>query len=115
MRPEISPFADECPDTGPGHYAVPGINLTRGGPNWPLAAAYSFLWLPTEQRYGTFDQEHNDLMVFRPEATWSQIAADVKTYFRATNNGGDADEELAEYFCPWPKYPFMVPAEDEER
>jgi tetratricopeptide (TPR) repeat protein len=115
VRPEISPFADESPNSEEtGHYAVPGVNLTRGWAKHPPQAAYSFIWLPTERRYATWDQEHYDLMVFRPDVTWSRIIADVQTYFQATNNGGEADARLAEYFCPWPKYPFVVPPEPAE-
>jgi hypothetical protein len=95
---ETTPYEDEQPDEGRGYYAVPAVNITNSG---------AFLWLPTEGRYGAYDDEHNPLMMLRPDITWTDIAADMETYFEAINSGGTPDFEYAEYLRPWPKYPFV--------
>ena len=66
----MTPFAGDHPHAdGYGYYAVPGVNLVRGDPRPGLDfPAWLFLWLPVEQRYGSYDLDHGDLYVFPPGA-----------------------------------------------
>lgn len=95
---ETTPYEGKIPQNETGSYAVPAVHLTN---------CDAFLWLPTEGRYGMYDEEHSPLMMLRPDITWSDIMADVETYFNAMNTGGGPDYDFAEYLCPWPRYPFV--------
>ena len=102
VRPQVATWAREGPHAEDGYYAVPAVNLVQGN------AEYSLLWLPTERRYGTYDPEHTELMVFRGKPTWTKVRAEIERYYAATNSGGDIEPKWAEYFCPWPTYPFVT-------
>jgi hypothetical protein len=108
VTPNLAPFAWDHPHADEyGHYAVPAVNLVRGGPNDADAfPAWLFLWLPNERRYGSYDLDHGDLMVYAAEVTWSQIAADPAPFVRA-GDGEDGGPMAIEYFQPWPRYPFV--------
>ena len=103
-RPQFGSFVEQDPHRSEaGYYAVPVVHLVQG------AAADSFLWLPNERRYGTYDREHTTIMMFRPKLTWTKFRGDIERYFAATNMGGGVENpELAEYFCPWPSVPFVA-------
>jgi hypothetical protein len=65
-----------------------------------------FLWLPNERRYGSYDLDHGDLMVYDAEVSRSQIVADPVPFVRASD--GQYGESVAiEYFQPWHRYPFV--------
>src|SRR5262249_6828632 len=71
VTPNLAPFAGDHPHAdGYGHYAVPAVNLVRGGPKREGSfPAWLFLWLPGERRYGSYDFDHGDLHVFPADAS----------------------------------------------
>jgi hypothetical protein len=101
VRPQLAPWRSEGPHKEDGYYAVPGVNLVEG------SAKYALVWLPIERRFGTYDPEHTEVMIFRGKPSWPKLSGDINRYFAATNNGGDIDTRLAEYLCPWPTHPFV--------
>ena len=108
VTPNLAPFACDHPHVDDyGHYAVPAVNLVRGKPKrMDSFPAWLFLWLPNERRYGSYDLDHGDLMVYGPDVSWSQIAADPVPFIRASD--GEHDGPVAiEFFQPWPRYPFV--------
>jgi hypothetical protein len=108
VTPNLAPFARDHPHVDDyGHYAVPAINLVRGGRSDRNSfPAWLFLWLPDEWRYGSYDLDHGDLMVYAPEVTWSQIAADPEPFVHASDGGRDGPVTI-EYLQPWPRYAFV--------
>lgn len=109
VTPNLAPFVGDHPHADEyGHYAVPAVNLIRGrstrADSFP---AWLFLWLPLERRYGSYDLDHGDLMVFGPEVSWSQIAADPAPYVKASE-GGDGGPVTVEFLEPWHRYPFIT-------
>ena len=108
VTPNLAPFAGNHPHAdGYGHYAVPAVNLVRGQPRPNLDfPAWLFLWLPSERRYGSYDLDHGDLLVYGPEVTWAQIAADPMPFIRASDGEHDGPVDI-EYFQPWPRYPWV--------
>lgn len=102
---ETTPYENDRPEPIEAYWAVPVVNLT-GKPRSPRAPAYSFLWLPAEERYGSYDDEYNHLMMFKPNVTWTKIVRNVEKYFKATHAEiAEPDYALADFMCPWPKYP----------
>ena len=81
-----------------GYYSVPAISLLSEcdgyGPDFIL------LWLPNEQRFGSWDCDHWVLTVF-PSASWWDIADDPAAYLNAQ---WDAQTTVGEKFIPWPRY-----------
>jgi hypothetical protein len=108
VTPNLAPFARDHPHAGEdGHYAVPAVKLVRGGPERADSfPAWLFLWLPNERRYGSYDLDHGDLMVFGPDVSWSQVAADPVPFVRASDGRHDGPVAV-EFFQPWPRYPFV--------
>src|SRR5687767_13392852 len=78
VTPNMAPFAGSHPQADRyGHYAVPAVNLVRGGPRPSLDfPAWLLLWLPVERRYGSYDLDHGDLYVFPQGVSWPHIAVD---------------------------------------
>jgi hypothetical protein len=108
VTPNLAPFACDHPHADRyGHYAVPAVNLVRGDPkrggSFP---AWLLLWLPNERRYGSYDLDHGDLMVYAPDVSWSQIAADPVPFVRASDGGHDGPVAI-EFLKPWPRYPWV--------
>jgi hypothetical protein len=108
VTPNMAPFASDHPHAdGYGHYAVPAVNLVRGGPKRAGSfPAWLFLWLPAERRYGSYDLDHGDLYVFPPDASWSQIAADPEPFIRASDSDGDGPVPV-EFLEPWHRHPWV--------
>jgi hypothetical protein len=111
LTPNMAPFAREDPHRyDGGYYAVPAVNLVRGDPRPSVDfPAWLFLWLPDQRRYGSFDLDHGDLIIFAPEVRWSDIAADPEPVVLASESGGQGPVPT-EYLRPWPQYPYQVPA-----
>jgi hypothetical protein len=82
LTPNMAPFAREDPHRyDGGYYAVPAVNLIQGDPRPSLDfPAWLFLWLPNQQRYGSSDLDHRDLILFAPEVRWSDIAAQPNVF-----------------------------------
>jgi hypothetical protein len=112
VTPNMAPFVGDHPYADEyGYYAVPAVNLIQGGPKRADSfPAWLFLWLPTERRYGSYDLDHGDLMVFGPEVTWSQIVTDPLPFVLASD-GGRGGEVAIDFLEPWHRYPF-VPVEE---
>jgi hypothetical protein len=112
LTPNYSPFARDDPHRyDGGYYAVPAVNLVEGNPDWPsYFPRLAFVWLPTEGRYGSFDQDHGELMLYRPGLGWGEIVDNVEAHVLAGESCG-SEQVPMEYFRPWPKYPHVLPAE----
>jgi hypothetical protein len=110
VTPNMAPFARQDPHRHDGgFYAVPAVNLVRGDPRPSVDfPAWLFLWLPNEQRYGSFDLDHGDIIMFAPEIRWSDIAADPEPFVLASEGGGSGPVPI-EYLQPWPQYPYEIP------
>jgi hypothetical protein len=108
VTPNLAPFACDHPHVGQyGHYAVPAMNLVRGGPKrLDSFPAWLFLWLPNERRYGSYDLDHGDLLMYAPDVSWSDIAANPVSFVWASDGRHDGPVAI-EYFQPWPRYPFV--------
>jgi hypothetical protein len=107
VSPTLAPFADQDPHDGWGGYLVPVINLNRKVPD-TCCPSCLLVWLPNERRYGSVDQDHGDLMMFMPDVTWSQIAANPEAFVLATESCGNEGLRM-EYLKPWPQYPWEEP------
>lgn len=109
VTPVNAPFADDDPHSEEfGHYPVPAVNLVRGDPRPGLDfPAWLFLWLPNERRYGSFDLDHGDVVMFAPSVRWSDIAGDAEAFALASEGGGGGPVPI-EHLRPWPGYEFVV-------
>jgi hypothetical protein len=116
VTPNVAPFAHSHPHAEEfGHYPVPAVNLIRPHPKHGFPA-WLFLWLPNERRYGSFDLDHGDLIVFAPSVTWSDIAANPEP-FVSTSDGVPDERVPLEYLEPWHQYSYVVeeyPFKEEE-
>ncbi len=85
-------------------YLVLGVDLTVGA-----TGGYDpeglLIWLPVEQRYGVWDSSHCSIQMFRPELTWSEIAADPAAFINAGWGGGRGKTRM-EPLVPWPAHPY---------
>jgi hypothetical protein len=78
---ENSDLAEEDPHAGErGHYRVSAVSLIRSCTNYRPAGL--LVWLPDQEVYGTWDDDHHVLWVF-PGASWSQIAANPVPYLNS--------------------------------
>jgi hypothetical protein len=109
VRLTNSPVASEDPHREEfGHYPVPAVNLIRGSPRTDLDfPAWMFLWLPNERRYGSFDLDHGDLLMFAPSVRWADIVADPEPFALVTESGGDGRMPV-EPLRPWLRYTFVA-------
>jgi hypothetical protein len=109
VTPAVSPFARDDPHRHDGGcYLVPAVNLVAGGPRSDVDfPAWLLLWLPAERRYGSFDLDHGDVLMFAPDVRWSDIAADPAAYVSASEGGGRGPVS-GEYLKPWPMYSYRM-------
>jgi hypothetical protein len=112
LTPNYSPFAVDDPHRyDGGYYAIPAVNLVEGNPDWPsYFPRLGFVWLPTERWYGSFDQDHGELMLFRLGLQWEELAANAEAHLLAGESCG-SDCVSMEYFKPWLRYPYIRPTE----
>ncbi|MFO0958653.1 MAG: hypothetical protein U0800_14685 [Isosphaeraceae bacterium] len=103
-----APFAEEDPHyCDYGYYAVPAVNLIRGCRNWPeIDLSYWFVWLPEERRYGSYDADHGDVVLFESRVTWTDICSDPPRYAMAAEVAG-IDGLPMEFLRPWPRYEYV--------
>jgi len=108
VTPNMAPFVADHPHSdGYGYYAVPAVNLVCGHRSPSLSfPAWLFLWLPVEQRYGSYDLDHGDLYVFPTGVTWSQIAADPVPFILASDGSADGPVSV-DYLEPWHRHPWV--------
>lgn len=95
-----TPLEDGDPHEGKSGYLVPAVSLTKSCENYD--PDFLLLWLPTEDRYGNFDTEHGNLLVF-PNTTWGDIVKDPVRYL---NSQWEPQGGVAATFQPWPEYEF---------
>jgi hypothetical protein len=76
-----SDLGAEDPHAGElGYYRVSAVSLVRSCRNYRPAGL--LVWLPEQEVYGTWDDDHHVLWVF-PGAIWPQIAANPLPYLNA--------------------------------
>jgi hypothetical protein len=95
-----TPLEEGDPHEGNSGYLVPAVSLTKSCENYD--PDFLLLWLPTEDKYGNFDTEHGNLLVF-PDTTWGNIVKDPVRYL---NSQWEPQSGVAVTFQPWPKYEF---------
>ena len=96
-----SPLATSDPYSGQvGYYIVPIVDLIYRCDGYDPEGI--LLWLPQENLYGTWDNDHWDLYIF-PQADWRHI---VNSPLKYLNAQWFPNQVCCEYFVPWPKYPF---------
>ena len=83
-----------------GYYTVPAISLTAKCEAY--SPEYILLWLPNEKMFGTWDEDHWVLLVFRG-ASWDDIVKDPLPYLNAQ---WDDAKCLGSYIEPWKSYEF---------
>src|SRR5262249_59832368 len=83
-----------------GYYAIPAVSLSGECKHYD--PDFILLWLPREKLFGTWDNDHWVLKVFR-EANWADIVASPGGYI---NSQWDADDKVGSQFVPWPQYEF---------
>lgn len=98
-----SPLKADDPHAGEsGSYEVPAVSLTA------FCEAYDpegiLLWLPNEELFGSWDNDHYDLFVF-PGATWDTIIRNPVPY---VDTQWDTDRQVGQHFRPYPQYPFTT-------
>jgi hypothetical protein len=109
LRPEESQLGRQDPHAGEdGYYLVPGISLVGRCKSYDPDGI--LLWLPREERFGTWDCDHHVIQVF-PWATWADIVADPVRHLNA--QWAYPDAATTERLIPWRKYPFRANEEGE--
>lgn len=83
-----------------GYYAIPAVSLT--GECEGYDPEFILLWLPGEKLFGTWDNDHWVLSVFR-NTSWKEIVAKPAPYINAQ---WDVHDELGSLFIPWRDYDF---------
>ena len=97
---EGSPLEKSDPNANKkGYYAVPAVSLLARCEGFDPAGI--LVWLPDQLSYGTWDNDHWDLLVF-PHVTWTDIAKNPVPFINAQWQHGIAFE----YFVPWNQYKF---------
>ena len=86
-----------------GTYRVPAIDLVQKMWGSTDGSGFVLCWLPTEKAFGTFDTAHGVAMVFL-DTSWTDITRNPAAYL---NTMWQESGPNAEYFVPWPKYPFQ--------
>jgi hypothetical protein len=85
-----------------GYYIVPAVSLS--GECTSYNPEFILLWLPDEQMFGAYDDDHSVLTVF-PDTTWDDIVADPIPYLDAQ---WYPERGVGVPFQPWPKYEFRL-------
>jgi hypothetical protein len=85
LRVELFPMTETGPEDP--HRGESGCWLVRGVSLLATCEAYDpvglLLWLPLDERYGTWDGEHGTLRVFAADVNWQQVASDFPRYINA--------------------------------
>lgn len=89
----------ECPDDPhadeEGYYVVPCVSLLASAEHYDPEGI--LVWIPDLRRFGTWDSDHWDLVVF-PRATWGDIVAEPGRFLNAQ---WDPDETIGTRLKPW--------------
>ncbi|WP_044203399.1 hypothetical protein [Flammeovirga sp. OC4] len=67
----------EGPEETQSYYEIPAVSLT--GENEYYDPEFILLWLPNEQKYGTWDSDHWDLFIF-DNCEWNDIKKSPDQY-----------------------------------
>lgn len=89
-----------------GYYLVEAINLVRECDGYH--AVGTLIWLPFDNVYGTWDEEHWYIGVFDPETTWTKIVEAPAQHINAHWVGAFPDSVNATSLIPWPKYRYSA-------
>ena len=97
---ENSPLQESDPNAGrEGYYSIPAVSLIDSCEGYDPEGI--LVWLPDQRCYGTWDNDHWDVLIF-PDLTWTDIVADPVPFINAQWRG----EVNFEYLKPWPRYEF---------
>ncbi len=88
----------EGPNKGESYYEIPAVSLTNE--NEYYDPEFILLWLPNEQKYGSWDSDHWDLYVFE-NANWEDISKNPLAYI---NCQWDNTQKVGALFEPSDKY-----------
>jgi hypothetical protein len=97
---ENSPLEELDPNAGKrGYYAIPAVSLLSKCQGFDPEGI--LVWLPDQLSYGTWDNDHWDVLVF-PDVTWTDIVRDPVPFINAQWKHGVP----LEYLAPWDRYQF---------
>jgi hypothetical protein len=97
---EGSPHSELDPNKGrEGYYAVPAVSLIAKCQHYDPDGI--LVWLPDQSCYGTWDNDHWDVLIF-PKVSWTEIVKDPVPFINAQWKRGVA----CEYLTPWERYEF---------
>ncbi len=99
-----TPHEADDPHDGPGVYLVPGVDLVASCTN-NYEPEGLLVWLPGEQSFGVWDPDHDYLLVFGSEVSWSKIVSSPARHINTQWAFEGLDRAPAEFLVPWPKYP----------
>ncbi|HET6324484.1 MAG TPA: hypothetical protein VFG04_07270 [Planctomycetaceae bacterium] len=101
------PHAFDMSSPEDGCYLVRGVSLLASCEFYePLGV---MIWLPEEQQFGFFDEEHMRLETFSKEVTWSEISNNFPRFANAGWGLGCPkidDPEATVAIKPWDDYPY---------
>ena len=87
-----------------GRYLVAGISIVKTCDNY--SADGLLLWLPTEERFGAWDDDHLELWVFSETVDWDSITKDPGGHLQASC-GGDGQDPPFRMLQPWHNHPYV--------
>lgn len=97
---ENSPLEQSDPNAGKrGYYEVPAVSLLAGCEGYDPEGI--LVWLPDQSSYGTWDNDHWDVLVFL-NVNWTDIVRDPVPFINAQWRHGTPFE----YLVPWNQYEF---------
>ena len=105
LKVEFFPMTPDSPDDPHageyGSYLVAGVSLLGSCDGYDPVGL--LLWLPLDERYGTWDGEHGTLRVFRKNVSWTVIAKNAPRHINAQweDEGSAPVTDLA----PWERHP----------
>jgi hypothetical protein len=85
-----------------GSYLVAGVSLVSTCDGYDPVGL--LLWLPLDERYGTWDGEHGTLRVFLERENWSAISKDLPRYINSLW-GLDGSAPVSD-LTPWIRHPY---------
>ncbi len=99
---ENSPLEESDPNAGKrGYYAISAVSLLASCEGYDPEGI--LVWLPDQSTFGTWDNDHWDVLVF-PNVSWTDIVKDPVPFINAQWRHGVPFE----YLVPWPKYEFKL-------
>ena len=92
-------WIDDDPHGGNGHYVVDAYDLIRSSDDYDPVGL--FVWIPQLSAFGSFDCDHESLVMY-PGLAWPQFAADPVRYINAA---WGPDPDLAVPVNPIGRFP----------